>query len=223
MMRVEDLKLVKPRLAPGDALIIVDLQRDFMPGGALPVEGGDEIVGPTNELAAIFNQYGLLVVMTQDWHPPGHRSFASAHGKKPYEPYVSEGIGPVLWPDHCVQGTLGAEFHPQVNTRFAGAIIRKGYRLEVDSYSAFIENDRKTPTGLEGYLSAFEVRRVYLCGLALDYCVHYSALDARALGLEVIVPIDLTRPVNFPPEQLSHALELMVQRGVQFTKSEAIQ
>lgn len=222
-MRVEQLRLVKPRLTQGDALIIVDLQRDFMPDGALPVEGGDEIIGPINEFADTFGRHGHLVVMTQDWHPPGHRSFASAHGRKPYEPYESEGIGPVLWPDHCVQGTLGAEFHPEVDTRYAGAIIRKGYRPDVDSYSAFLENDKKTPTGLAGYLSAFKVKRVYLCGLALDYCVHYSAMDARSLGLEVIVPINLTRPVNHPPERLSHALELMVQRGVHFTKSEAVQ
>ena len=222
-MRVEQLRLVKPKITPGDALIIIDLQRDFMPNGALPVEGGDEIIGPINELADTFSRRGHLVVMTQDWHPPGHRSFASAHGRKPYERYESEGIGPVLWPDHCVQGTLGAEFHPKVNTQHAGAIIRKGYRLEVDSYSAFIENDKKTPTGLAGYLNAFKVRRVYLCGLALDYCVYYSATDARTIGLEVVVPIDLTKPVNFPPEQLSQALEHMVQRGVQFTKLNLIQ
>jgi nicotinamidase/pyrazinamidase len=205
-----------------DALIIVDIQNDFMPSGALAVEKGDEIIGPINHLAEKFHRQGNTVVMTQDWHPVGHLSFASSHGMKPYDLYESDGIGPVLWPDHCVQGFSGAEFHPNIQVRFANAIIRKGYRLTVDSYSAFIENDKKTPTGLSGYLQTLGKKRVFLCGLALDYCVYYSAKDGRDLGFQVVVVIDLTKAIDSPPGHLSDALDMMVKKQVQFVRSSDI-
>ena len=205
-----------------DALIIVDIQNDFMPSGALAVKNGGEIIGPTNRLAEEFHRHGNTVVMTQDWHPVGHLSFASSHGMKPYDPYESEGIGPVLWPDHCVQGSFGAEFHPQIQVRFANAIIMKGYRPTVDSYSTFIENDKKTHTGLSGYLKTLGKKRVFLCGLALDYCVYYSAEDGRDLGFEVVLPIDLTRAIDSPPGHLSKALDVMVEKQVQFVRSSDI-
>jgi nicotinamidase/pyrazinamidase len=218
---LEDLDLVSSiQVKETDALIIVDLQNDFMPSGALGVKEGDRIIPRINILAERFHSSGGLIVMTQDWHPAGHLSFASSHGKKPFEPYESGGIGPVLWPDHCVQGTIGAEFHPDVETKYARAIIRKGYHPTVDSYSTFIENDKKTPTGLSGYLKELGKRRVFLCGLALDYCVYFSAIDGRDLGFEVVVVTDLVKAIDSPPGHLSNALETMVRRGVQFTMSE---
>jgi nicotinamidase/pyrazinamidase len=219
-VRLEELDLTKHvEIEDTDALIIVDIQNDFMPYGALGVKGGDEIVAPINRLAEVFHYRDRLIVMTQDWHPPNHLSFASTHGMKPYAPYESEGIGPVLWPDHCVQGTKGADFHPQIQTRLAKAIIRKGYHVAVDSYSTFIENDRKTHTGLSGYLNALGKKRVFLCGLALDYCVYHSAVDGRDLGFDVVVPIDLTRAIDSPPGRLSETLGIMVDRQVKFVES----
>ncbi|MGQ9543793.1 MAG: bifunctional nicotinamidase/pyrazinamidase [Candidatus Bathyarchaeia archaeon] len=220
MLRLEELKL-----APGvevmedDALIIVDMQNDFMPSGALPVNGGDEIVGSINSLAGEFNSHGKIIVMTQDWHPPRHLSFASSHDMEPYTPYSSEGIGPLLWPDHCVQGSTGADFHPAIEVKFARAIIRKGFRINIDSYSIFIENDKRTYTGLSGYLKTLGVTRIFLCGLALDYCIFYSAMDGRRLGFNIVIPIDLSKAIDSPPGHLSETLELMVGEGVQFCKS----
>lgn len=205
-----------------DALIIVDMQNDFMPLGPLGVEGADEIVVGINELAAKFHHRDNPIVMTQDWHPRGHLSFASSHNMKPYAPYEARGIGPILWPDHCVQGSPGAEFHPDVDVKFANAIIRKGYHPDVDSYSTFIENDKETYTGLSGYLKALAKTRVFLCGLALDYCVYFSAVDGRNLGLDIVVPIDLTRAIDSPPRHLSEALGTMVKQGVLFVKSDDI-
>jgi nicotinamidase/pyrazinamidase len=220
-MELEHLNLASSvKIRDTDALIVVDLQNDFMPAGALGVKGGDEIVAPINDLARRFHDLDGVVVMTQDWHPPGHRSFASSHHMKPYVAYESEGIGPVLWPDHCVQGSSGAEFHPEVEQRYARAIIRKGYHPSVDSYSTFIENDKRTHTGLAGYLKALGKERVLLCGLALDYCVYYSAMDGAKLGFDVIVPIDLTKAIDSPLGHLSSALKTMSENGVQFVKSQ---
>jgi nicotinamidase/pyrazinamidase len=222
-MQLGELHLVEgTRVKDTDALIVVDMQNDFMPSGALAVKKGDEIIGPINRLAERFHRQGNLIVMTQDWHPVGHLSFASSHGMKPYDPYESEGIGPILWPDHCVQGSAGAEFHPKIQAEFANAIIRKGYHATVDSYSTFIENDKKTPTGLSGYLRTLGKKRIFLCGLALDYCVCYSAEDGRDLGLEVVVLIDLTKAIDSPPGRLSEALDRMVGRNVQFVRSTEI-
>ncbi|WP_353473612.1 bifunctional nicotinamidase/pyrazinamidase [Salipiger sp. H15] len=175
------------------ALIVIDVQTDFCPGGALAVPGGDEIVAPINALMAGFD----AVILTQDWHPAGHSSFASAHaGKAPYE-LTEMPYGPqVLWPDHCVIGSAGAAFHPALNTDCADLMIRKGFNPAIDSYSAFFENDRRTPTGLEGYLHTRGIERLTLVGLATDFCVNYSALDAARLGFAVTVREDLCRAID---------------------------
>jgi len=222
-MKLEELRLASDiKVEETDALIIVDIQNDFMPYGALGVEDGDKIIAPINGLAERFHRGGGVVVMTQDWHPPGHLSFASSHNMKPYDSYESEGIGPVLWPDHCVQGSPGADFHPDIETKLADAIIRKGCRPTVDSYSTFIENDKKTYTGLSGYLKTLGKKRVFLCGLALDYCVYYSAKDGRDLGFDIVVPVDLTKAIDSPPSHLSDALSIMVKKQVQFVRSKDV-
>ncbi len=167
-----------------DVLLIVDVQNDFCPGGALAVADGDAVVPIVNRLAARFGH----VVLTQDWHPAGHSSFATSHpGAAPFAT-IAMSYGPqTLWPDHCIQGSAGAAFHPQLATARAELVIRKGFRAEIDSYSAFYENDRRTPTGLAGYLRERGLRRVFVAGLTTDYCVHYSAVDARRLGFDVAV------------------------------------
>jgi nicotinamidase/pyrazinamidase len=179
--------------ADDDVLIIVDVQNDFCPGGALEVPRGDEVVPIINRLAAKFRN----VVLTQDWHPRGHSSFASSHpGKRPFET-IAVSYGPqVLWPDHCVQTTQGAEFHPSLQVPHAGLIVRKGTDRAIDSYSAFYENDRKTPTGLVGYLRERGLSRVFLAGLALDFCVRYSAEDAQREGFAVFVVEDACRGID---------------------------
>jgi len=178
---------------PSDVLIAVDVQNDFCPGGRLAVPGGDEVVMPINSLAANFHH----VVLTQDWHAAGHLSFASSHpGRSPFETVdVAYGLQ-VLWPDHCVQGSAGAAFHPALNVPHAALVLRKGFRREIDSYSAFYENDRTTPTGLAGYLRERGFARIFLAGLAFDFCVRWSAEDARRLGFEVIVIEDACRGIN---------------------------
>jgi nicotinamidase/pyrazinamidase len=176
-----------------DVLIVVDIQNDFCPGGALAVPRGDEVVPIVNRLAARFRH----VVLTQDWHPRGHSSFASSHHhKKPFET-IAASYGPqVLWPDHCVQGTPGATFHRALDIPHAALVVRKGMDAAIDSYSALYENDRKTPTGLTGYLRERGFSRVFLTGLALDFCVRYSAEDARREGFAVFVVEDGCRGIN---------------------------
>jgi len=176
-----------------DVLIVVDIQNDFCPGGALAVPRGDEVVPIVNRLAARFRH----VVLTQDWHPRGHLSFASSHpGKKPYDT-IAAPYGPqVLWPDHCVQGTPGAAFHRALDIPHAALVVRKGMDAAIDSYSTFYENDRKTPTGLIGYLHERGFSRVFLAGLALDFCVRYSAEDARREGFTVFVVEDGCRGID---------------------------
>lgn len=176
-----------------DVLLVVDIQNDFCPSGALAVPRGDEVVPIVNRLAARFDH----VVLTQDWHPPGHQSFASRHpGRIPYD-VIEVAYGPqILWPDHCVQGTKGAAFHDDLDIPNVQLIIRKGYRREVDSYSAFFENDHKTPTGLAGYLRERGLSRVFLAGLAFDFCVRYSAEDAHGHGFEVVVVEDACRGID---------------------------
>jgi nicotinamidase/pyrazinamidase len=183
-----------------DALLVIDLQNDFCPavngtGGALAVEGGDEIVPIINSLAQRFEH----VVLTQDWHPPAHISFASAHpGAQPYTT-IDAPYGPqALWPDHCIQNTRGADFHPGLDVPHVELILRKGFRANIDSYSAFVENDHVTPTGLAGYLRERGLTRLFLCGLAYDFCVRFSAIDGTALDFECLVIEDATRPVNLP-------------------------
>jgi nicotinamidase/pyrazinamidase len=176
-----------------DILIIVDVQNDFCPGGALAVPQGDEIVPAVNRLAAEFAH----VVLTQDWHPRGHASFASSHpGKHPFDTIDASYGEQILWPDHCVQGTRGAEFHPDLDVPHAELVLRKGFRTAIDSYSAFFENDRHTPTGLVAYLKERGFDRVTLCGLATDFCVFYSALDGRQAGFEVTVASDACRGID---------------------------
>jgi nicotinamidase/pyrazinamidase len=185
----------RPRIKPGvgDALLVIDVQNCFMPGGTLPVKGGDEVIPIINRLAPAFQH----VVLTQDWHPPGHISFASSHsGKKPFET-IPLPYGPqVLWPDHCVQGTPDSDLHRDLKIPNAELIIRKGYRQEVDSYSAFFEADGKTPTGLVGYLRERGIAQVFLVGLATDFCVAWSAVDARRAGFQAFVIEDATRAID---------------------------
>ena len=178
-----------------DALLVIDLQNDFCPGGTLAVEGGDQVVPVINALARRFEH----VVLTEDWHPSGHISFASAHpGAQPYTT-IAAPYGPqALWPDHCVQNTHGADFHPALDVPRAELILRKGFRREIDSYSAFLENDHVTPTGLAGYLRERGLTRLFLCGLAYDFCVRFSAIDGTAFDFECLVIEDATRPVALP-------------------------
>lgn len=167
-----------------EVLLVVDMQIDFCPGGALAVPDGDQVVAEVNSLIAAHDH----VVLTQDWHPSGHASFASQHpGRAPFDS-IEAAYGPqVLWPDHCVQGTRGGDFHPGLDWTKAELVLRKGFRRAIDSYSAFFENDHRTPTGLGGYLKERGFTRVVLAGLATDFCVHFSAMDARNLGFEVSV------------------------------------
>lgn len=201
-----------------DALIVIDVQNDFCPGGALAVSGGDEIVPLVNRLITASQH----VVLTQDWHPAGHSSFASVHaGKAPFGtidlPYGTQ----TLWPDHCVQGTKGADFHPGLAWTKAELVIRKGYRPMIDSYSAFFENDRTTPTGLAGCLRERGLTRLMLVGLATDFCVAYSALDARRLGFETHVVMDACRAIDLGGS-LKEAVAKMQAAGVTLTESAAL-
>lgn len=180
---------------PADVLLVVDLQNDFCPGGTLAVAEGDKIVPLVNALAQKFDH----VILTQDWHPPQHISFAPTHpGKKPFET-IQAPYGPqTLWPQHCLQNTPGSAFHPGLDIPRAELILRKGFRRSIDAYSAFLENDHFTSTGLAGYLRERGLQRLFLCGLAYDFCIRYSALDGTALGFECLVIEDATRPVNLP-------------------------
>lgn len=200
------------------ALLVVDLQNDFCPGGALAVPGGDAVVPRVNALAARFEH----VLMTQDWHPPGHLSFASAHpGKAPFETVELAYGTQILWPDHCVQGTGGAAFHGGLRLDHAELILRKGFRREIDSYSAFFENDHRTPTGLGGYLRERGLDTLYLAGLATDFCVKYSALDGVAQGFTVYVVEDAVRGID-TDGSLAQAWKEMRQAGVRVVTSEAV-
>ena len=175
-----------------DALLLIDLQPDFMPGGALAVAGGDEILPGVNALAERFRH----VLLTQDWHPAGHISFGSTHGKELYT-QIEAPYGPqMLWPVHCLQGSAGAALHAGLDVPHVELILRKGFRREIDSYSAFLENDHSTSTGLAGYCRERGLTRLFVAGLAYDYCVRYSALDGKALGFETFVVEDLTRAVG---------------------------
>ena len=195
---------------PNECLIVIDVQNDFCPGGALAVDGGDQIVGPINELMGDF----AAVVLTQDWHPANHTSFAANHpGKAPFE-MIELAYGPqVLWPTHCVQGSEGAAFHADLNADRADMIIRKGFRPEIDSYSAFFENDHTTPTGLDGYLKTRGLDTLTLVGLATDFCVAYSAIDAAKLGYTVTVLESVCRAIDMDGS-LAKARADMAKAGV---------
>jgi len=205
--------------ADKNVLLIVDLQIDFCPGGNLAVEEGDRIVPLVNRLARGFER----IVATQDWHPQDHVSFASNHpGKNPFDTIQTAEVEQVLWPDHCVAGTRGAEFHPDLDTLVFDLIVRKGSNRNLDSYSAFFENDRQTPTGLHFYLQGLKLKSVYLAGLALDVCVFYSALDALRLGFDVTLVEDACRGIDTPPGSLKARLEEMKEAGVHILKAEDV-
>lgn len=192
------------------ALLVIDVQNDFCPGGALAVADGDAVVAPINALMAGF----ATIVLTQDWHPADHASFAANHPSAEPFSVTQMPYGPqVLWPTHCVQGSVGAAFHPELQSNAAHLVIRKGFRPSIDSYSAFFENDRITPTGLEGYLRSRGVTQLTLTGLATDYCVAYSALDAARLGFGVDVRLDACRAIDLDGS-LAVALEQMRAAGV---------
>ena len=181
------------RMSSEDVLLVIDPQVDFCPGGRLAVKDGDAVVPLINLVASRFEH----VVVTQDWHPAGHSSFASMHsGREPYETIAMPYGEQTLWPDHCVQGSAGAEFHPMLHLSQMEMILRKGFRREIDSYSAFYENDRRTPTGLAGYLRERGLKRIFLAGLAYDYCVRYSAVDAVRAGFEAVVLEDACRAIG---------------------------
>jgi nicotinamidase/pyrazinamidase len=174
-------------------LLIIDVQRDFCPGGQLAVPDGDAVVPQINRIASHFEH----IVLTQDWHPASHTSFASNHpGSNAFDQVSVEYGQQTLWPDHCVQGTPGADFHPNLEITRAELILRKGFRPAIDSYSAFLENDKRTPTGLAGYLRERNFKRIFLAGLAYDYCVRFSAIDAVHAGFEAIVIVDACRPIG---------------------------
>lgn len=201
------------------ALILVDLQNDFLPNGALAVPRGDEVIAVANQLQPAFD----VVVATQDWHPEDHGSFASNNeGKKPYDLHELGGLPQVMWPDHCVQGTKGAAFHEALDTSRISRVFPKGTDARIDSYSGFFDNDKKKSTGLGEWLKARGVTDVTLVGLATDYCVKASALDAVALGFETTVVEDAVRGVNISPDDHDNALEELRQAGVRVVDSSAV-
>jgi nicotinamidase/pyrazinamidase len=192
------------------ALVVIDVQNDFCPGGGLAVSGGDDVVAPINAMIA----GATHVIVTQDWHPAGHSSFASAHPGHEVMTNIDMDYGPqTLWPDHCVQGTAGAEFHPDLEWDTAELVVRKGFRPGIDSYSAFFENDQKTPTGLSGYLRERGLRRLVFAGLATDFCVAFSAIDAAVLGFETSVRLAACRAID-ADGSLDAACARMKERGV---------
>jgi nicotinamidase/pyrazinamidase len=195
---------------PAEALIVIDVQNDFCPDGALAVTNGDAIIPGINRLIPNFS----TVVLTQDWHPANHASFAANHpGSRPFNVISMDYGDQVLWPSHCVQGSKGAAFHPDLDTAGAHSILRKGFRPQIDSYSAFFENDRMTSTGLEGYLRARGIHTVTLVGLATDYCVAYSALDAVRLGFRAVMKLNLCRAIDLDGS-LAEAIDELADAGV---------
>ena len=183
------------KVFPGsaDALLVIDMQQDFMPGGPRAVAGADEVVPLINRLGAAFAN----VILTQDWHPPMHISFAGSHGKRPFVDTVRAAYGEqALWPDHTLQGTPGAGLHASLDLPHAGLIVRKGFRRDMDSYSAFLENDHRTGTGLAGYLRERGLYRIFVCGVAWEYCVGFTALDGAALGFDMVVVEDAVRSID---------------------------
>ncbi|MCI0467142.1 MAG: bifunctional nicotinamidase/pyrazinamidase [Beijerinckiaceae bacterium] len=205
-------------ISPSDVLLVIDVQNDFCPGGLLAVPHGEGVVAPVNRLARRFQH----VVLTQDWHPKGHHSFASSHkGRKPYET-IEAGYGEqILWPEHCIQNTFGARLHGGLSIPCAELILRKGFRPQIDSYSAFFENDRKTPTGLAGYLRERGFSRVFLAGLAFDYCVRYSAEDALAQGFAAVIVEDACRAMNVAGS-LEAAGKSFSSRAIQLAETNSI-
>ncbi|MCL2271626.1 MAG: bifunctional nicotinamidase/pyrazinamidase [Treponema sp.] len=205
-------------------LLIIDVQNDFCPGGALAVNKGDEVAAPLNDLSRALVSKGGRAAATQDWHPEDHISFASSHnGKNPNDiidtPLVK---GQALWPNHCVQGTSGADFHNDLDLKPVSVVIRKGFRRELDSYSAFFENDRKTATGLDGFLRALDMKTVVIGGIATDYCVFYSAMDCKREGFNTIIASDAVRAVGYPEGSEEKAVSAMKREGIQFSSSQML-
>ncbi len=197
-----------------DALLVVDIQNDFLPGGSLPVPQGDEIIPLVNAM----QQNAGLVVATQDWHPSNHKSFASEHeGKETFETIDLDGLEQILWPDHCVQGSKGAKFAAALDLKRAEAIIRKGMETEIDTYSGFFDNGHRKATGLGAYLEGRDVKRVYVAGLAAEVCVSYTLLDARKLGFEAVLIEDATRPIR--EDEFTEMKKKLRDAGVEFMKS----
>ena len=205
-------------------LLIIDVQNDFCPGGALAVNEGDAVVSPLNRLSAALTEKGARIAATQDWHAAGHISFASSHGGKNPGDVVDTPLvkGQALWPDHCVQGASGADFHKNLDIKPVSVIIRKGIHKDIDSYSAFFENDRKTQTGLEGYLRSLGVETVIMGGIATDYCVFFSAMDCKRLGFNTIVVSDAVRGVGFPEGSVEKAVAEMKNAGIEFITSQEL-
>jgi len=199
-------------------LLIVDLQNDFCSGGALAVPGGEEIVAPINQILEKMD----LIVATQDWHPRGHISFASTHDKTPGESVETALSSQILWPDHCVGGTVGADFHSSLERSKIDMTLRKGRNRKIDSYSAFLENDRITRTGLSGYLKDLGITDLYLCGLATDYCVFYTALDAVNEGFQVSLLTDAVRGVDIPRGNIEKSLKIMEENGIRLITTKEI-
>lgn len=200
------------------ALLVIDVQNDFCPGGRLAVPKGDEVVPIINGLMDGFDH----VLFTQDWHPKGHFSFASSHdGREPYDTVELDYGEQILWPDHCVQGSDGAEFHPSLRVDRGELIIRKGFRPEIDSYSAFFENDQETPTGLTGYLRERGIDTLYLVGLATDFCVHWSAVDGRKQDFDVYVVRDATRAID-TNGSLDHAMKRIREAGAEIVRTDDV-
>jgi len=207
------------RIDEKDALIVVDMQNDFLPGGSLPVEEGDLIIEEINMTAKKFKKCGGFIVLTQDWHPKNHLSFASNHkGRNPGDELMAENgaIGPVLWPDHCVQNSHGAKFHEDLEVHLSDKIIQKGMNPNVDSYSGFRENDEKTETRLREYLESKSIKRIFVCGLALDYCCYFTAMDGVDFEYQVYFLVNLTKGINLPEGNIKNALENMKQKGIKF-------
>ena len=201
-------------MSPSKALIVIDIQNDFCPGGALAVTAGDEIIEDVNQMIDSYHKAGDLVILTQDWHPVEHKSFASQHEARALFDMIDMPYGAqTLWPDHCVQGSHGAALHAKLQSALAHMIIRKGYNHEIDSYSAFFENDQKTPTGLHGFLQNHQVNQLEMVGLATDFCVAFSALDAARLGYEVTVNLAACRAIDLDGS-LDAQLQAMRQAGV---------
>jgi nicotinamidase/pyrazinamidase len=205
-------------------LLIIDVQNDFCPGGALAVEDGDAIVPPLNALSHVLAEKGGRIAATQDWHGAGHISFASSHnGKKPGDvidtPLVKN---QVLWPEHCVQGSKGADFHKDLDLKPVSLIIRKGFHSDLDSYSAFFENDRKTKTGLDSFLTGLGIETVIIGGIATDYCVFFSAMDCQNSGFNTIIASDAVRGVGFPEGSVENAVTTMKNSGIKFIPSKEI-
>ena len=201
-----------------DALIVVDMQNDFCPGGNLAVPEGDTILPVINKLSQGFEH----TILTQDWHPPGHLSFASSHqGKKSYEMVKLDYGDQILWPDHCLQDTAGAQFHSRLNVPRAELILRKGFRKEIDSYSVFFENDHQTPTGLAGFLRDRDIKTLYFVGLATDFCVHWSVVDGRKQGFEIYVIEDATKGID-TNGSMADAMNKMRDAGARFIHSKEV-